>query len=546
MNDKIRLFFKRNKKGVLIGVLLLLNILVMVSFGARKNGYNVDELYTYGLSNSYFDPFIDVKENTQLSNEYIQNYFTVQNDEKFAYDSVYDNQSKDVHPPLYYFLFHTVSSLLPNIFSKWIGISINIVCFILAWIILYKLSKIILKDNYLSLVPPVLWGLSSGAISSVVFIRMYVLMTVFVLLTTYLHARTIEKQIFKNKDLIFILVTTFLGIMTHYYFVIFAFFLSACYFFYLLIQKKLKYLFSYVTIMFLSLFLSVLFYPSILTHIFSGYRGTEAVSSFATSTNTVSTLLSNFFAYYDILNQSIFSNTLSYLLVIIGILLGVILVKNILTTPKKNRWHTNENADIAKEKVDKSVFMLLMFFVISSLMYVFIIAQVAPYKADRYVSPIFPLIILIFVFLTKKSLFYFTNSVKIQLIGFTLFAGISVWSTYANHTVNYLYENRQMSYLVEKTDIQREEAILFYNKARVSGAQITNSAQYLYYHEHSYIFDTEDGIEQLIKLNLDEDKKLIYFGYTVDTDAFIREILVETKFDKYTLIDSSIGVYLFE
>ena len=60
MNDKMHLFLNKNKWKFLISILLILNVLVVFSFGARKNGYNVDELYTYGLSNSYFDPFIDV------------------------------------------------------------------------------------------------------------------------------------------------------------------------------------------------------------------------------------------------------------------------------------------------------------------------------------------------------------------------------------------------------------------------------------------------------------------------------------------------------
>lgn len=546
MNDKIYLFLNKNKWKLSISILLLLNVVVLFSFGARKNGYNVDELYTYGLSNSYFDPFIDVTENTQLSNEYIQNYFTVQEEEKFAYDSVYDNQSRDVHPPLYYFLFHTVSSFLPNVFSKWIGISLNIVFFILAWIILYKLAKLILKDKYLALAVPLTWGLSAGAISSVVFIRMYVLMTVFVLLTTYLHARTIKTQVFRSRDLLAILLTTFLGVMTHYYFVIFAFFISAGYFFYLLVQKKLKFLLSYVVTMSLSLVLSVLFYPAMLTHIFSGYRGTEAVSSITNSTSSISLIFDNFSAYYTILNQAVFNGILSYLLIAVGVVLIVVARKKFLLKFQINEWKTQKKTLESLEESDKTSLILLVIFTISAVMYVFIIAQVAPYKADRYVFPIFPLVLLVFVYLIKNSLFYFIKSRKLQLAVIALFTIISLIGTYANNTVNYLYENRKMDYLTDNTKIQNDNAILFYNNDRVVGAQITNAAQYLYYHPQSYIFNTTTGIEQLKGLNLDENETLIYFGYAVEDEIFVEKIIEETRFEKYTLIDDSIGVYLLE
>ena len=416
----------------------------------------------------------------------------------------------------------------------------------MAWIILYKLSQLILKNKYLALVPSLLWGLSSGAISSVVFIRMYVLMTVLVLLTTYLHARTIKNHAFRSVDLIGILLTTFLGVMTHYYFVIFAFFLSVCYFFYLLFQKRFKFLLSYVVTMFLSLGLAVLFYPSMLTHIFAGYRGTEAVNSITDSSDSISLVVESFFAYYTILNQSLFSGMLSYLLIAIVIMLFVVIGKKFLLKTPKSEWRTREELEGSNEENGKSSLTLLVIFTISAVMYVFIIAQVAPYKADRYAFPIFPLVLLVFVYLIRNTLFYYIKSRKLQLAGFALFVIIGLVRTYTNNAVNYLYENRQMDYLTEKTSTQQDTAILFYNKDRVAGAQITNSAQYLYYHPQSYVFNTAEGIEQLKELNLDEDEILIYFGYAVETEDFVKKIIEETRFDKYTLIDSSIGVYLFE
>lgn len=303
---------------------------------------------------------------------------------------------------------------------------------------------------------------------------------------------------------------------------------------------------TYVITMFLSLGLAVLFYPSMLKHIFSGYRGTEAVNSITDSSDSISLVFESFFAYYAILDHSLFSGILSYLLIAIVIMLLVIIGKKLLLKTPKSEWRIREKLGGSNEANGKSSLTLLVIFAISALMYVFIIAQVAPYKADRYAFPIFPLVLLVFVYLIRNTLFYYIKSWKFQLVAFALWVTIGLGSTYANHTVNYLYENRQMDYLTEKTDNQHDTAVLFYNQDRVAGAQITNSAQYLYYHPHSYIFNTEEGIEQLKKLNLDKDEMLIYFGYAVETKYFVEKIIEETKFDKYTLIDSSIGVYLFE
>ena len=46
---------------------------------------------------------------------------------RFDYASVYYNQTQDVHPPLFYFLLHTVCSLFPGSFTKWTGLGMNFV-----------------------------------------------------------------------------------------------------------------------------------------------------------------------------------------------------------------------------------------------------------------------------------------------------------------------------------------------------------------------------------------------------------------------------------
>ena len=534
---------KNNTYKIFIVAFLLLNILVMLFFGMKKNGYNVDELYTYGLSNSYYEPFINISENTELSSDYFKEYFTVQEDEKFSYKSVYDNQSRDVHPPFYYFLFHTIASFTPNVFSKWTGITLNILLFIACWLILYKLSKLFLKDSYLSLLPSVIWGFSSGAISSIVFIRMYVLMTVWVLSTSYFHMKAIKMQTFKKSTLGWIYLITFLGVMTHYYYIVFACFMSIIYCIYLLYKKKIKYLVGYCLTMFGSLGSAVLFYPALINHIFLGYRGTEAVTNFSETTSSLQTTFFNFASYYEIVNSSLFSNTLNYFLLIFVLLILYVSLKKLF---ERNRKKLTERQEILWEKNKKSILMLLGL-LFSSVMYVFIIAQVAPYKADRYIFPILPLIILaaVVIFVLFISQLFADKKVCFILLGF--FVVFNLVYTYTNESVNYLYENRDMSYLTDHENIiNKQTAVLFYDNSRVSGAQVTNSSQYLVYHDSSYIFNTKTGIEKMKELEQDQKRTIIYFGYVVDAETFAAEILEKTNFTKYTLIDDSIGAYIFE
>jgi hypothetical protein len=56
-------------------------------------------------------------------------------------------QSLDVHPPLYYYFLRIVCWLSPSVFSKWQGLVVNIVFFVLSWLTLAGITKEITDSN---------------------------------------------------------------------------------------------------------------------------------------------------------------------------------------------------------------------------------------------------------------------------------------------------------------------------------------------------------------------------------------------------------------
>ena len=58
-----------------------------------------------------------------------ENYLKAK-DNRFNYASVYYNQIQDVHPPLFYMLVHTISSIFNNTFSKYIICAVSLPFFI--------------------------------------------------------------------------------------------------------------------------------------------------------------------------------------------------------------------------------------------------------------------------------------------------------------------------------------------------------------------------------------------------------------------------------
>ena len=134
------------KKYWAVALMFLTVTAVCLLFSCRKSGMFIDEIYTYGLSNSSYAPYItDIKGGSALgqviTRQELFDYVAVTEGEGFDFGSVYYNQAMDVHPPLYYWLFNAVSSLFPNSFSKWTGLALDYVIYMLALLCLYRLVK---------------------------------------------------------------------------------------------------------------------------------------------------------------------------------------------------------------------------------------------------------------------------------------------------------------------------------------------------------------------------------------------------------------------
>ena len=289
-------------------LLLCLQIIVLFYYGSRKAGYHEDELYSYYSSNKTAGLFVNDREWT--TGESFRNELVVLPGEQFRYGVVKQMQSWDVHPPFYYYLLHTVCSLTPGIFSKWQGISVNLLGFVLSFILLAYAA-------YLTAVYPIsmqpelsdsekqsyrkrgyvlagtvcgMWGFGAAVISGVMFIRMYQWLTVFVLLCLCLHLHALVRKKESWSFYLLLAVTVFLGFLTQYYYIIFHFFLGAGFCLYLLKEKKWKSLMAYVGTCVAAFGAALVYYPSALSHIFRGYRGTEAVGEFANASNTLERL----------------------------------------------------------------------------------------------------------------------------------------------------------------------------------------------------------------------------------------------------------------
>lgn len=276
------------KQGPLLLTLALI-LAVCLLFAQRKNGMFIDEIYTYGLSNSHYAPFLeDVAggelEGAVLTRQDLLDYVTVGEGEFLDFGSVYYNQVQDVHPPFYYWLFHLASCLTPGVFSKWTGLILDLVLYFLTLIALYRLCMRLFGSRAAALATLLLYGLSGLGLSTMLMIRMYVLVTLFSVLLALWITRLMED----GRVIWCVLsgITVFLGLLTQYYFVFYAFFVCAAFVFYAAAKKRWKELLLFALCAFAGVGLLLLVFPACITHLtadklVSGGNALEQLSDFA-------------------------------------------------------------------------------------------------------------------------------------------------------------------------------------------------------------------------------------------------------------------------
>jgi hypothetical protein len=238
------------KKGVcqrlVIGILFLIVFMVGLFYCNLKDGMNEDEVVTFGLANSHYATWLcDIKEDfangeaeNVLTQKEILSYLTVDKGEEFDFGSVYANQKNDVHPPMYYWLLNISSSFFPSTFSKWIGLVPNLILYLMILVLLYFTSKKLFQDEIIAVIVMLSYGLSLIGLSTMLFIRMYILLTFFTVLLVFEIVCLMKNE---RKYLYPCIALTILGgLLTQYNYVFYAFFVCAAFLLYLISKKNFR------------------------------------------------------------------------------------------------------------------------------------------------------------------------------------------------------------------------------------------------------------------------------------------------------------------
>ena len=554
-------FFKKNYKYII--VIFAISI-AMTFFMTKKEGFHEDEMFSYGSSNYAYDNvyrpygkedetniFVkekimngnifqnlkyylidhrDIKDETlaDIKSEFVptwrssdeaNDYLTIQPKDVLNYGMVYYNQSRDIHPPLLYFLVHTVSIFFMGHFSKYIIFGINLVFMVLSlWTIKNIFEK--LDKKYLIIPTLILYGFSMGAISTVIFQRMYSMLNFFVLIFISANIDIIKKDFDIDKKLWNKLTwIVLLGFWTQYYFCIVAGVVAVL----VLIgvirkqgkQGAIMYILKYLKMA----VIGVLFYPLSINHIFFSYRGVgkaEMARGFG----------EKLVEYLNMIGYS-FSVPV-FAIAICLILFGmVVAVKSVID-----------------KKIDKNV-LGASAIIFSVICYVCVIVKVSPELQDaniiRYIMCVLPLII-ISILLLIDTVIKNKNVLKYSLVGISLV--ISVYGLMFSEPA-FLYKG-YAKYL-EIAEENKEDKFVYVGDTVFN--HIQSMPEFATYSESLILNENQlDVLENDSKLS-EENEFILSIKKYKGADEILAKVIEKTGFSNYKVLlddDGDVGCKIYK
>lgn len=382
------------KRNIIIGLIIILSMSILCYFEYfQKKGYHEDEMYTIVSSNNpiWENGLLDNSKPEWKTKSELEKQ--VLNIKKFDIATVYDNQVKDVHPPLYYLLVNVFNSIIPsNVFHN--GFIINLIFFVLIQFIIIKILNLI--DQKKAIIPTLLlMDFSVFMINMITFQRMYTLLTFFCLLYFYYNLKLEKNNFNKDKKIYLgIYISTILGFLSQYFFLIFALVI-----FIINIRKMLKNkdkinARNYLLVHIFSAVTALIIYPVSIKHVLFGGRGIGTLVNL--------NFFTKIFGYMNLFKQNI-----GIPFIIVSILCILFFIQS------------------SKEYRKYFTFPVVFYFVI--------VSYLAPFIDIRYIMIIIPFVIMIIMMLSTNVLdekLTIILTILLCLLGFRFGKPVYLYSDY--------------------------------------------------------------------------------------------------------------------
>ena len=177
-------------------MMLIIQCFVIVIWAGQKERLNVDEMFTMegakqdGVGMRYWD-LEEGFYGREHSNEEFLEHMTVYSDELLINQGIVRIGERLIHGEFYYVMVNLAASIRPGYIPWETGAGMNLLFFLIAQIVLFQVVKGIFGGTC-ALYSSAIYGFSAGAISTVLYVRCYMMIVMCVLLLIYVYLKLIN------------------------------------------------------------------------------------------------------------------------------------------------------------------------------------------------------------------------------------------------------------------------------------------------------------------------------------------------------------------
>jgi len=318
---------------------------------------------------------------------------------------------------------------------------LNLLFFTVSFIFFFLLMRLLFAGNeILQCALTFCAFLSTAAISNTLFIRPYQIQETLFIIFCYYFVLSLgwkkyiihEKKIFTGviKPIVLMSLITGLTLMTGYYAVIFIG-LFGLYAIYLQCKNKtFAEIPFYFVVLGLGLLTALVLYPKYLSGFFS-YRGTETIRTL--SRDITGNIKSSLAAAGTFFHKHFFSYPVIAIYVLFHALIAVLIIRK-----------QKLNGLVQSVKKMSAVQLTALYIFAASVVYMFVVTILAPYKVLRYCMPVFPFFIILPAMLIELI---WARSRKMALAVLLLLCGCFAFNAARESNIENLFRNKQSGYV---------------------------------------------------------------------------------------------------
>ena len=314
--------------------------------------------------------------------------------------------------------------------------------------LLLKISQCVSDNNIFFIAVQVLYGFSIGAINSVTYIRMYMLLTLWCLLFLLENIYLYQKEKLKLSNYILLGIATLGGMYTHFFFIIFACPVVLLNLLYLYKEKSGKGLLKYILTGAIGGISAILLFPTYIQKI-SGNDGNSNSAQTHANMRNFSDWSNRLKAYWADVSSELFGSVWGVIIGICVIIIISYIFSRMIFNIKLKKTEKGliciiiEKNDFEKKEIviRKNVFIIVGILFICAFYYI-LVCKITLFISNRFMMCIYPLLVLLMCLLLEITVKVCTKKKVKRAFAMGIISILIIGVTFYANDPEYIYEEK--------------------------------------------------------------------------------------------------------